>query len=150
MSESAGSMTPVERAIALRRVQAFRGVPMDQLGYLAAASRVEDVGVGETLFEEGEPPGSLIVILDGEASLQRGGRDFGVARAGEPLGTWSLFDDHPRKATARVTQAARILVLDREDFYDVLAEHVEITKNLVQDLVRQLLQLSGLDEENSP
>ena len=35
-----------------------------------------------------------------------------------------------------------LLVLDRDDFYEVLAEHVEITRSLVQDLVKRLLDIT--------
>ena len=139
-------MTAVERAIALRNVEAFRGVPMEQLAHVAAVAREQSYPEGSMLFDEGEPPGSLVVILEGRVLLERGANVFAEALAGEPLGTWSLFDDRPRKAGARAAEPTRVLLLDREDFYDVLAEHVEITKGLVQDLVRKLVAMSGLDD----
>ena len=74
-------------------------------------------------------------------------RDLDVT--GEPLGTWSLFIDHPRRGTAEVIQDARVLVLDRDDFYEVLAEQVEVTRSMVQDLVGRLLELAGLTEERT-
>lgn len=142
------SMTAVERAIALRNVDAFRGVPMEQLAHLAGVAREATYPKGDYLFREGEPPGSLIVILEGKVALEKNGQTFGEAGAGEPLGTWSLFDDRPRRAGARVEEDARVLLLDRDDFYDVLSEHVEIAKCLVQDLVRKLVELTGLDQED--
>lgn len=140
------AMTTVERAIALRGVEAFRGVPLDELARVAAVAREERREGGAYLFREGESPGSLFVILDGEVCLERGGVSFARAGAGEPLGTWSLFDDHPRRASARVERETRLLVLDREDFYEALADNVEITRSLVQDLVRRLIEMSGLDD----
>jgi CRP/FNR family transcriptional regulator len=137
-----GSMTVVERAIALRKVEAFSGVPIDQLAYIAAAAREVGFPAGDLLFMEGEPPLSLFVMLEGRVRLEKDGKTFGEAVAGEPLGTWSIFDDHPRRATAQVVEDARVLVLDREDFYEVIAEHVDITRSLVQDLVRRLIALT--------
>jgi CRP-like cAMP-binding protein len=87
-------------------------------------------------------------MLEGKIRLLRGGRAFGEAVAGETLGTWSLFIDHPRRATAEVVENTRVLVLDREDFYEVLAEQVEVTRSMVQDLVGRLLELAGLTEED--
>jgi len=136
------SMTVVERAIALRKVDAFSGVPMDQLAHVAAAAREVSFPAGDLLFMEGEPPLSLFVMLEGRVQLEKEGKSFGEAVAGEPLGTWSIFDDHPRRATAKVVEDARVLVLDREDFYEVVAEHVDITRSLVQDLVRRLIELT--------
>jgi CRP-like cAMP-binding protein len=144
---SARPMTAVQRAISLREVEAFRRVPMQQLAHVAAAAREEWFPAGHVLFKEGDSPGSLYVILEGRIRLERGDLVFGEAGAGEPLGTWSLFDDHPRRATAVAEEDARVLVLDRDDFYDVLAEHVEVTRSMVQDLVQRLLDLTGLGDE---
>lgn len=140
-------MTTVERALALRRVEAFRGVPMEQLAHLAAAAREERFDAGSILFHEGDPPGGLAVILDGRIELRSNGTSLGHAAAGEPLGTWSLFDDRPRRAEARVVESARVLLLDRDDFYEVLSEHVAVIRSLVQDLVRKLVDLTGLEQE---
>jgi len=140
-------LTTVERAIALREVDAFRGVPMDQLAHVAAVAHDEWFPADSMLFNEGDPPGSLYVILQGKIRLLRKGETVGEAGENEPLGTWSLFDDHPRRAGARVIEDARVLVLDRDDFYDVLSEHVEVTQSLVKELVRRLMELAGLVEE---
>ena len=142
-------MTVVERAVALRNVEAFRAVPIDQLAHVAAVAREEEHAAGSVLFHEGDPPENLFVVLSGKIRLLRGGRVFGEALSGEPLGTWSLFIDHPRRATAEVVEDARMLVLDREDFYEVLAERVEVTRSMVQDLVGRLLELTGLREEET-
>ena len=111
---SAVPMTAVRRAIALRDVEAFRSVPMDQLAQIAAAAREEWMPAGGVLFREGEPPGALYVILQGRVRLERQGEVFGQAKGGEPLGTWSLFDDHPRRATATCDGDTRVLALDRD------------------------------------
>ena len=140
-------MTVLEKAIALRELDLFEAVSAEQLAHVAAVSREARIEAGETLFAEGEPPGSLYIILDGTIELERQGRSLGAAGEGEPLGTWSLFDDRPRQATARAGQTARLLIVDREEFYDVLAQHVEITRSLVQHLVRRLLSLTEIREE---
>ena len=146
-TEPARPMTVVERAVALRKVEAFRAVPIDQLAHVAAVAREEAFQAGSSLFHEGDPPESLYVVLAGKIRLHRKGSVFGEATAGEPLGTWSLFIDHPRRGTAEVAEDARVLVLDRDDFYEVLAEQVEVTRSMVQDLVGRLLDLAGLTEE---
>jgi CRP-like cAMP-binding protein len=122
---------------------------MDQLAHVASVARDEWCPADSLLFKEGDPPGSLYVILRGKILLERRGEVIDEAGEREPLGTWSLFGDHPRRATARVIEDARVLVLDRDDFYDVLTEHVEVTRSLVQDLVGRLMELAGLTEEES-
>jgi CRP-like cAMP-binding protein len=36
-----------------------------------------------------------------------------------------------------------VLAIDREDFFDVLAEHSEISRSLMRDLVGRLRTLAG-------
>jgi CRP-like cAMP-binding protein len=139
--------TAVQRAIALGEIDAFRAVPMEELFHIAAVAHEEWYPSGSVLFREGEPPGSLYVILEGRVRLERGGNSFGDAGPGEALGAWSLFDNHPRRATAAVAEDARVILLEREEFYEVLSEHVEITRSLVQDLVKRLMDLTGLPGE---
>lgn len=136
-------MTTVERTLALRAVDAFRAVPIEQLAHVAAVSREDLVPADGVLFRQGDPPGALYVILEGEVRLEQEGREVGRACVGEALGTWSLFDDHPRRATATVTADARFLVVHRDDFFEVLGEHVEIVRSVVQDLLKRLLTLTG-------
>ena len=144
MSESLQPLTTVERAIALRKVDAFRGVPMEQLTHIASVARDAWCPADTLLFKEGDPPGSLYVILEGRIQLKRVDVVLAEAVPHEPLGVWSLFDEHPRRATAAVVEDTRVIVLERDDFYDVLSEHVEVTRCLVQDLVKRLIELTGL------
>jgi CRP-like cAMP-binding protein len=138
--QTPGRMTGIERAIALRGVEAFRSVPMDELAHVAAVAREERHRAGQVLFREGEASGGLLVVLSGTVRLERGGAAAGEARAGETLGTWSLFDDHPRRATAVAATDVRLLVLDRDAFFDVLSERIEIVRSLFRDLVRRLVE----------
>lgn len=143
------AMTAVERAIALREVDAFRSVPMEQLAHVAAAARELSLPAGEVLFREGDPPGGLWILLEGSARLEVGGQRLGSAGAGETLGAWSLFDEHPRRATVTATEDVRALVLDRDAFYEVLAERLEIVKSLFRDLVHRLVEVDGQAETGS-
>ena len=44
-------------------------------------------------------------------------------------------------AIATVTEDARLLRIDREDFYDLLADHNEMMKNIFRALIRRIRQL---------
>jgi CRP/FNR family transcriptional regulator len=139
-------LTAVERAITLRRVEAFRRVPMAQLAQVAAVAVERRVAAGEPLFREGDPAGSLYVILSGKVGLERKGRRLGEALPGDALGAWSLFEDHPRRATATALAEVRLLVIERDDFYEMLADHIEVTRSLIQHLVGRLMELTGLED----
>jgi AAA family ATP:ADP antiporter len=137
------TMTLLDRAVALRGVDAFRGVTTDQLALIAAIAHERVLPEGSLLFDEGAPPDSLFVVLDGSVALTRQGAPMGTVGGGEALGTWSLLDDEPRSARAIAAAPVRVLAIDREDFFDVLAEHSEISRSLMRDLVGRLRTLAG-------
>jgi hypothetical protein len=138
------TMSLLDRAVALRTVDAFRGVTTDQLALIAAIAHERVLPEGSVLFDEGQPPDSLFVVLDGQVALSRQGKPMGAIAGGEALGTWSLLDDEPRQARAVAAGGPiRVLAIDREDFFDVLAEHNEISRSLMRDLVGRLRTLAG-------
>lgn len=141
-SATMNATTLLDRAMALKSIELFRTVPAEDLVHLARVTREETHEAGELLFAEGDPPGPLYVVLTGRIELQRGGGPAGQVAAGSPLGTWSLFDDQPRRLGAVVVEPARVLAIERDDFYDVLAEHVEILRSLLGNLVQRIHSLT--------
>jgi len=72
------------------------------LGILAQRSRIRRVPKGEILYEDGEPGGSLIVVVKGCCSLYRSGpgsRLETVMEAGDSCSEQTLFTGEPRVGT---------------------------------------------------
>jgi CRP-like cAMP-binding protein len=59
----------------------------------------------------------------------------------DAFGTWALFDDEPRVATAMASETSQILRLDKEEFIDLLADHVAITQSIMKTLAKKLRKL---------
>jgi CRP-like cAMP-binding protein len=80
--------------------------------------------------------------------LHRAEEEITVAEASDPFGTWALFDDTPRVATATAVEDTKVLCIDRVDFLDLLSDHVQITEGVFKALVgrlRGLLDRVGTD-----
>lgn len=133
----------VEKVIALRQVELFGQIPSEELSRLAALAREETLPAGTLLFEEGNPPGDLLVIIEGCIDLERKGRPFGHLGPGDALGAWDLFDEHPRPATARVREESTLLRVDRHAFENLLADNPEIARSLLACLVARLRRLAA-------
>ena len=130
--------TTIDRVMALKAIDLFQAVPAEELVHLARVISERCFSRGEPLFSEGDPPGPLYIPLDGRVALQRGGNPAGEVPAGSPIGTWSLFDEQPRTHGAVALEDLCALVVEREDFYDVLAENIEILRSLVGNLLHRL------------
>jgi CRP-like cAMP-binding protein len=133
----------VEKVLALEAVDLFRNLNAEQLAEIAAISREVHFPPGETILAAKQPIDSLFVVIDGEVELRRDGSSFHTAGAGEVLGAWALFDDHPGGVEGSARTDVKLLRVSRTDFYDLLTDHSQITQAVFSTLVRRFRQLAG-------
>jgi len=146
-------MTIIEKVLALQDVELFNQVSTDALAHLAAIAREETYESGDDLFVENDAADSLHLVLSGNARLHRAGRDVTTAGAGDVLGTWALLDVDTRIATATATSPIHALRIERLDFFDLIAENLEITQGVFRSLVgrvRKLIGSGSSDPDSSP
>jgi CRP-like cAMP-binding protein len=78
-----------------------------------------DVGVeciyeeGDAIMRVGEPGDSMALVVEGTATIERGGRRVPVA-PGELVGEIAVLDGGPRTATVVADGRARVLEITRE------------------------------------
>lgn len=114
------------------------------------------VRAGETLFRQGEHGQGVLFVVDGAVglSLQLPGDrtvEIGAAGPGEILGELAMLDGQTHTLSARVTEAATVLVLGRLDFASLLAGQQprafilrrRLTSHLCQRFRAQLQYLAG-------
>jgi CRP-like cAMP-binding protein len=138
----------IEKVILLQNVDVFAETPSEQLSYLAAIAEELTFSAGDIVYKSDEPSDALYVVLEGKVRLHRGKEEITVAGSNEPFGTWALFDETPRVATATAVDDTRALCIDRVDFLDLLSDHVQITEGVFKALVgrlRGLLDRVGTD-----
>jgi CRP-like cAMP-binding protein len=135
--------TVIEKVVFLQSVDVFSDVPTEQLSYLAAIAEEVTYLKGETIYELGEVSDSLFLVLDGQVRLHRDGEEITVAGKNEAFGTWALFDEEQRVATATAAEDARLLRIDRDDFLELLSDHTEITQGVFKNIVGRLRGLIG-------
>jgi CRP-like cAMP-binding protein len=141
-------LTIVEKVICLQNVDVFSELPTEQLSYLAAIAEEVSYSEGDEVFTYDEVSDALYVVLDGKIRIHRDGEEIAIEQADDAFGTWALFDATPRVATATAMEDTRLLRIDREDFLDILSDHVQITENVMKTLVgrlRSLLESVGTD-----
>ena len=65
-----------------------------------------------------------------------------VAGRNEAFGTWALFDEQPRVATATAVVDSKLLRIRREDFVELLADDVQVTQGVLKTLATRLRKLA--------
>lgn len=137
------ALTTIEKVIRLQNVEQFAEVPTDELANLALISEEVTLPGGQDIYREEEMSDAMYLVLEGRVRLHRNDLDVTVAEPGDVFGAWALFDDEPQVATATPLEDARVIRIFKEDFIDLLADHVQITQGILKGMVKRLRGLLG-------
>ena len=134
-------LTILDRAIRLQKVELFSDLETELLALIASIAKQVDVAAGHVLVEHDRVLDALYVVLEGRIEMQRGGRTLFTVGPDETIGNWALFDRQPSVVRAVAAEQAWLLRIDREDFYDLLADHSEMTRELFFALFKRVRSL---------
>jgi len=135
------AMNLIEKVFLLQRVDLLEDARSSDLALLASIAEEVSVEKGTALMREDEPADALYVVIRGRVALKRAGETVLEAGEGIPFGTWSLIDDAPSLIEATATEPSHLLCISRDDFYDLLADHQELVRGLLQGLARRVRNL---------
>ena len=105
---------------------------------VARHAEIVDLEAGTEMTVEGEPGDSFFVILDGEATVRRGGSEVRHLGPGTWFGELALLDPGPRSATVVAEEPVRVAVLGARMFRIILRELPAISERLLAALARQI------------
>jgi CRP-like cAMP-binding protein len=131
-------LTTVEKVLFLQDMDIFEYTATEELAHLAVITEELILPTGEVIFREGDLPDAMYVVIDGQVRMTRDGQEVMVTGSKEVFGTWALFDEEPRVVTATTMDECRVLKIDKEDFIDLLADNVRITRSVLKTMVVRL------------
>ncbi len=97
-------------------------------------------GAGEQIFQAGDAPDGLYVVLDGEAQVDVGGR-FHRLKAGDFFGEMALLTSDKRMATVRAVQPVRALQIEADAFQRYLLDHPQVAVSMLRAVVLRLREV---------
>lgn len=134
-------LTTLDRAIRLQRVELFEELETEALALIASIAERVGLEPGETLVEEGAVLDAIHVVLEGRLEMLRQGAQLFTVGAGETIGSWALFERRPSMATAKALEPTQLLRIGSEEFYDLLEDNSEMTRELFQALFKRMRTL---------
>ena len=135
-------LTTIERVAALRRVTIFGDVPGRSLVAVAQVLEEHRLADGEPVIERGAVEDWMFVVAEGLVRVHREGRELAIVEAGGVFGELAVLAPAPRAASVEAIGPALLLQLRRAPFTDLLDDHPEIARAVIQTLAR-LLQASA-------
>jgi CRP-like cAMP-binding protein len=123
------------KADSLARTPLFGALSRSDLVELAKVTEDMEVEEGKVLAREGAIGQEFFVIVDGEVSVSKDGRELRTLGPDEFFGEIALIWDSPRRtATVTATRPLRFFVLTRQSFKSLIEHHPEIEKRVLEAL----------------
>jgi len=128
----------------LARTDFFADATSDALAKVAAAGQELQLVRGDVLFNEGDPPESLYLVLRGRIAIALANpidrRESVVAlmETGDLFGEMSMFDDGPRSAMARALEPSTVLAIPFGPILEMFDEHPKLLWNVTRLLAQRI------------
>ena len=130
-------LTRIQMVVCLQAVDLFAYCSAEQIVRIAGIARQRRFARGQRIYSANDPAEALCCVVEGEVRLAvpaGGGRTIG------PKGTFGvreILSDRLRGEEARAAADSVVLVIDADDFFDLLSNNIEIVKALFRQLLRQ-------------
>ena len=128
-------MAQIEMMVFLQGVDLFSHCNAEEVLRLAAIANEQSFDKGEVIFQKDEPADSLYCVVEGRVRLDAEGEQGAVIGTNGRFGVFDILSGRARLGDAVAVTDARVLVIEAEDFFDLLSNNIEI----VRALFRQLL-----------
>lgn len=110
-----------------------------QLRQVAKLADEVTVEAGRVLHREDAPGGKeLLIIVDGEVTVERQGELLARLGPGEFLGEMSILDNKPHSATVTAATDTVLLTLTSQAFKGILDDLPGLKDRIIQGLVERL------------
>jgi CRP-like cAMP-binding protein len=128
----------------------FMGAPTEILTTIASAGKLKELVRGDVLFEVGDEPQSLFVVLSGRIAIAIGNKPFdhresviALMDAGDLFGEMGMLDKNSRSAGARALETSQVLEIP----YAAVLEQLNASTGLMWNVIRMLSQrLRSMDQ----
>lgn len=115
----------------LSRVRLFSRLSGRELRRVLEIAYLRVGKIGDVVTSEGEQGDELFVVLSGQLRVQSGESPLSVMGPGDHVGEMSMIRNAPRSATVVCDGACELLIIKREDFFELLRKEPELSVKLL-------------------
>jgi AAA family ATP:ADP antiporter len=128
-------LKPVDRLLLLQSSPLLAHATAAQLWRLSAIARPVPLLTGkEPLTRGGEP--AILIVLSGSVRVETGEGQPRIAEPGDVIGMYETLGGSPINATVTVTAPGMALRLDRDELFELLADHTDLLQGIFSALMR--------------
>jgi ATP/ADP translocase/HEAT repeat protein len=124
-------LSTMDKVVHLREIQIFSDLQVRELAAIGSVTRERDYGKGEIVVREGEPGDTMFLIISGKFSvIQNEGTPkealVNTIAEGNCFGEMALFEGKPRANTVKSSTEARVLILEKRAFEEIMIHFPQI------------------------
>lgn len=131
------TLTNLQKADCIRRVEIFSHATVEELFRLAAIAQEVRFPPKQVIFREGDGGDAVYPIVQGKVELkceEKGSKE--VMGPGEAFGLYSVLTREPRFATATALEHTLALRIGGEDLYNLLSNNMEIVVSIFKHFAK--------------
>jgi CRP-like cAMP-binding protein len=128
-------MAQIEMMVFLQGVDLFAHCNAEEVLRLAAIATEKRFEKGDVIFHKHDPADSLYCVVEGKVSLSAGQEAGAVIGNSGRFGVLDILSGRPRLGDATAASDCRLLVVEAEDFFDLLSNNIEIVRALFRSVV---------------
>jgi AAA family ATP:ADP antiporter len=128
-------MANIEMMVFLQGVDLFAHCNAEQVLRLAAIAREQTYEKEEVIFRLDEPADGLYCVVDGKVRLDGGAQAGTIIGPSGRFGVLDILSGRVRSGDAVALTDTRLLIIEAEDFFDLLSNNIEIVKALFRTVV---------------
>jgi len=134
-------MALIEKVVLLQGVDLFAACNAEQVLQLASIASEIWFEAGGIVYQRHEPPDALFCIVEGKVDLMADGADPLLRGAGETFGVIDILRGQLRSRDATAVTGTRALVIEADDFFDLLATNIDIVRALFRQLTHSAVEV---------
>ena len=124
----------------LRNVPLFSKLGNRELAEIEKLSTELSFSPGRELITEGQMASEFFVLVEGHASVTKGGEKIATLGPGDMIGELALLQERPRNATVVTDDDVVALVIDRLAFSQLLDDIPSLTRAVLEAVAHRLAE----------
>ncbi|WP_291720864.1 cyclic nucleotide-binding domain-containing protein [Bernardetia sp.] len=135
----------INKVESLKQSPLFTSLPQEALEKIAAKAKMRQFFPDETVVWQGKASDSLYLIINGIVAVKKiiaSGKEqiFAYLMAGNTFGEVGILENQPRSATVSALSDVDVLVIQRDDFIQMMHDYPQIGIGLCKMLGKYLVE----------
>ena len=127
-------------------VELLAGLSNAELNQLAAVTSERRYAAGENIVRQGDAGDEFFIVISGSVrtTVRREGAptvDLGTFDPGFYFGEMSLLTGEPRRATVAAVEDTEVLVVNKENFQEIIATHPKVADKLSRAIEKRRAEI---------